>query len=67
MKSISSIKHLRALTLLLALLASVHFEAARAQMQRLTLATMSMNLEMLRETKDVWANMVLTQMSKITI
>lgn len=67
MKSISSIKHLRAMILLVVLMASVHFEVARAQQQRLTLATMSMNLEMLRETKDVWANMVLAQMSKITI
>lgn len=49
------------------LLAALSIESAQAQMQRLTLATMSMNLEMLRETRDVWANMILTQMSKITI
>lgn len=42
-------------------------DVAHAQMQHITLATMSMNLEMLRETRDVWANMILNQLSKISI
>lgn len=67
MKTFFSKKPIRAMILIGVLLAALSIESAQAQMQRLTLATMSMNLEMLRETRDVWANMILTQMSKITI
>lgn len=67
MKTFFSKKPIRAMILIGVLLAALRMESAQAQMQRLTLATMSMNLEMLRETRDVWANMILTQMSKITI
>jgi hypothetical protein len=43
------------------------FQVDQAHCQKLTLATMSMSLDMLRETKDVWANMVLNVMSKIPV
>jgi hypothetical protein len=67
MANISRIRHLLASSALLSMLLMAAFQVDPAQSQKLTLATMSMSLDMLRETKDVWANMVLNVMSKIPV
>lgn len=43
------------------------FEYVQAQQSHVTLATMSMSLEMLKETKEVWANMILNELSRIAV
>ena len=42
-------------------------EYVQAQQSHVTLATMSMSLEMLKETKEVWANMILNELSRIAV
>lgn len=67
MANISRIRRLLAPTLLSVLLMATLLVDEAGARDALTLATMSMSLEMLRETKDVWANMVLTVMSKLPV